>query len=99
MNPVSSSGPANIGVPQPSGLRMNPVSSSGPANSRHLPIDSSVFTSDPALAIVASSGGGVPAGGDYYTEACTAFRRTLQCDPSGPRASLQDKGCAQIVNA
>lgn len=94
---------------QPSGLRMNPVSSSGPANSRHLPIDSSVFTSDPALAIVAGSGGG-----DYYTEAwtgentgdtrrgtgaCTAFRRTLQCDPSGPRAPLQDKGCAQIVNA
>merc|ERR1719482_1082868 len=65
MNPVSSSGPA-----QPSGLRMNPVSS-GPANSQHLPIDSSVFTSDPALAIVASSGGGVPAGGDYYTEAWT----------------------------
>merc|ERR1719482_2194440 len=88
---------------------MNPVSSSGPANSRNLPIDSSVFTSDPALAIVAGSGGG-----DYYTEAwtgenigdtrrgngaCTAFRRTLQCDPSGPRAPLQDKGCAQIVNA
>jgi len=109
MNPVSSSVPAKLAPALPSGLRMNPVSSSGPANSRHLPIDSSVFTSDPALAIVAGSGGG-----DYYTEAwtgentgdtrrgtgaCTAFRRTLQCDPSGPRAPLQDKGCAQIVNA
>merc|ERR1719162_1805345 len=53
------------------------------------------FTGDPALAIVAGSGGG-----DYYTQAwtgenagdtkrgtggCTGWRSTLQCNPSGPR--------------
>lgn len=67
------------------------------------------FSNDPALAIVASSGGG-----DFYTKAwtgenagdtkrgtgaCTAFRRTLKCDPSGPRDPKQDKGCQQVVNA
>jgi len=67
------------------------------------------FTGDPALAIVAGS-----SGGDYYTQAwtgentgdtkrgtggCTAFRKTLQCNPSGPRDPKKDKGCQQVVDA
>lgn len=67
------------------------------------------FTGDPALAIVSGTGGD-----DYYTKAwtgenagdtlrgaggCTAFRRTLQCNPSGPRDPKQDKGCQQVVDA
>lgn len=53
-------------------------------------------------------------GGDYYrqawsgenagdvkrgTGACTAFRRTLQCNPSGPRDPKQDKGCTQVITS
>jgi len=67
------------------------------------------FTGDHALGVVASSNGG-----DYYTKAwtgentgdstrgtgaCTAFRRTLQCNPSGTRDPLKDKGCQEIINA
>lgn len=65
------------------------------------------FTGDPALSAVASSGKG-----DYYsvawtgenagdpkrgTGSCTAFRRTLNCNPSGPRHPEQDRGCAQVI--
>lgn len=67
------------------------------------------FVNDPALGVVASSGGG-----DFFTKAwtgenagdakrgtgsCTAFRRTLKCDPSGIRDPKQDKGCAVVVKA
>jgi len=67
------------------------------------------FTGDPALAIVAGTGGG-----DYYTKAwtgenagdatrgtggCTAFRKTLQCNPSGPRDPMKDKGCQEVIDA
>lgn len=67
-------------------------------------------TPDFALAVVS----GTATGGDYYTKAwtgenigdtqrgtggCTAFRRTLQCNPSGPRDAKSDKGCQQVVNS
>lgn len=57
---------------------------------------------------------GLVDGGDYYTKAwtgenagdrtrgtgsCTAFRRTLQCNPSGIRSPSEDKGCQGVVNA
>lgn len=57
---------------------------------------------------------GIVDGTDYYTEAwtgentgdrtrgaggCTAFRRTLQCNPSGIRSPSEDKGCQGVVNA
>lgn len=65
---------------------------------------------NPAIGIVTGSSGG----GGYFskawtgentgdttrgTGACTAFRRTLQCNPSGPRDPKQDKGCQQIITA
>jgi len=63
---------------------------------------------DPAL------GGFLKEGGDYYTEAfsgenvgdpvrgtgeCTAWRRTLNCNPSGPRDPTKDKVCTDVVSS
>lgn len=73
------------------------------------PAPAGPLTGDPALGLAASANGG-----DYYTHAwtgenigdpargtgsCTAFRRTLQCNPSGVRDPTQDKGCSQVVNS
>jgi len=67
----------------------------------------------PALGIVDGESGGGGSGG-YFTKAwtgentgdtkrgtgeCTAFRRTLQCNPSGPRDPTKDKGCQSVVTA
>jgi len=80
-----------------------PVVSSAPAPA----------STHPAAGIVDGESGG-PGSGDYFTNAwtgentgdkmrgtgaCTAWRRTLQCNPSGPRDPTQDKGCQQVVTA
>lgn len=67
------------------------------------------FANDPALGIVASSNGG-----DYFTQAYTAenvgdpsrgdgtckmWRRTLKCNPSGPRDPKKDRTCTDVVPA
>jgi hypothetical protein len=65
------------------------------------------FTGDPALAAVAGVGPG-----DFFTKGwtgenaadakrgkggCTAWRRTLQCNPSGTRDPLKDKSCEEVI--
>lgn len=65
---------------------------------------------DPAMAIAAGTGGG----GDYFTKrftseniadpkrgsgGCTAWRATLQCNPSGIRDPLNDKDCEKVIPA
>merc|ERR1719183_3399641 len=67
------------------------------------------FVGDPALATVSGAGTA-----DYFTKAwtgenaadpkrgsggCTAWRRTLQCNPSGTRDPLKDKGCDEVIKA
>lgn len=67
----------------------------------------------PALGIVDGQSGGGGSGG-YFTKAwtgentgdktrgtgaCTAWRSTLQCNPSGPRDPTQDKSCQQVITA
>jgi len=67
----------------------------------------------PAIGIVDDGSDG-RGSGNYFTNAwtgentgdtmrgngaCTAWRRTLQCNPSGPRDPTQDKGCQQVVTA
>lgn len=79
------------------------------ANTGPTPKKPDEFTGDPALAIVASAGGG-----DYYTKAwtgenvgdstrgdgtCTAWRSTLKCNPSGIRDPEKDKGCTEVIGA
>lgn len=66
---------------------------------------------NPAFGIVDGAAGG---NGGYFTKAftgestgdttrgsgsCTAFRRTLQCNPSGVRDPKQDKDCQAVVTA
>jgi len=58
--------------------------------------------------------GALSGGGNYYTQAftsesigdprrggagCTAWRKTLSCNPSGPRDMEYDKSCTQVVNS
>lgn len=73
-----------------------------------------VKLTDTALDSIVGGSGGESGGPVYYTQAwagenagdtkrgsgkCTAFRRTLECNPSGPREPQQDKGCAYVVTS
>lgn len=68
----------------------------------------------PAAAVDAEVGAVLSGGGDFYTKAftgesvgdptrgsgsCTAWRRTLGCNPSGPRDVKKDKKCNEVITS
>jgi hypothetical protein len=106
---VSEEAAANMNYTMPN-IPMN-VSDDGmlPPLSANFSMGAASMDSDPAMAIAQGTGGR-----DYFTKmytseniadpqrgtgGCTAWRATLQCNPSGVRDTLQDKDCDQVIGA